>query len=204
MTKPILDAVLVAAGKYHDVDFARLELLKLLAEHPNVRVRVCADYADTAAIAKAKFLVTYCCDVRPSEAQQDALASFVQNGGRWIALHGKYGELGAVRQARALAVPGTGFPRFPRTAQPGRDHDRGVAAVPGPLPEFRVLRLGRSGSVSAPVVDLDRPLPGGPLPAGSTRQSVIEVRGAGLSQAVKRATITRANSTNWGWNACCR
>jgi len=88
MSKPILDAVLVAAGKYHDVDFARLELLKLLAEHDNVRVRVCADYADTAAIAKAKFLVTYCCDVRPTEPQQDALAQYVQGGGRWLALHG--------------------------------------------------------------------------------------------------------------------
>jgi hypothetical protein len=88
MSKPILDAVLVAAGKYHDVDFARLELLKLLAEHENVRVRVCADYADTAAIAKAKFLVTYTCDVRPSDAQQDALAAFVSGGGRWVALHG--------------------------------------------------------------------------------------------------------------------
>jgi type 1 glutamine amidotransferase len=88
MAQPIIDAVLVAAGKYHDVDFARLELLKLLAEHESVRVRVCADYADTAAIARAKFLVTYCCDVRPSEAQQDALARYVQDGGRWVALHG--------------------------------------------------------------------------------------------------------------------
>ena len=88
MSKPILDAVLVAAGKYHDIDFARLELLKLLAEHDHVRVRVCADYADSAAIARAKFLVTYCCDVRPSEAQQDALTKFVEGGGRWVALHG--------------------------------------------------------------------------------------------------------------------
>lgn len=88
MSKPILDAVLVAAGKYHDVDFARLELLKLLAEHDNVRVRVCADYADLDAIARARFLLTYTCDVRPTQAQQDALARFVRGGGRWVALHG--------------------------------------------------------------------------------------------------------------------
>ncbi|HEY8122111.1 MAG TPA: ThuA domain-containing protein [Myxococcota bacterium] len=88
MSTPIVDAVLVAAGKYHDIDFARLELLKLLAEHENVRVRVCADYADAAAIARAKLLLTYTCDVRPTQAQQDALAKFVQEGGRWVALHG--------------------------------------------------------------------------------------------------------------------
>lgn len=28
---------LIAAGKYHDIDFARLELLKLLAEIPEIR-----------------------------------------------------------------------------------------------------------------------------------------------------------------------
>ncbi len=88
MKQPIVDAVLVAAGKYHDIDFARLELLKLLAEHESVRVRVASDYADSAAIARSKLLVTYTCDVRPSAAQQDALASFVRGGGRWLALHG--------------------------------------------------------------------------------------------------------------------
>ncbi len=88
MSKPIVDAVLVAAGKYHDIDFARLELLKLLAEHEHVRVRVAADYADTEAIARSKLLVTYTCDVRPTQAQQDGLAAFVRNGGRWLALHG--------------------------------------------------------------------------------------------------------------------
>ena len=88
MKQPIVDAVLVAAGKYHDIDFARLELLKLLAEHESLRVRVASDYADTSAIAKSKLLVTYTCDVRPTQAQQDALAAFVRGGGRWLALHG--------------------------------------------------------------------------------------------------------------------
>lgn len=83
-----VDAWLVAGGRYHDVDFARLELLKLLAEHPQVRVTVSPDYRDAEALARSRFLVTYTCDVRPSEAEQEALARFVREGGRWLALHG--------------------------------------------------------------------------------------------------------------------
>ncbi|MBT7565567.1 MAG: ThuA domain-containing protein, partial [Porticoccaceae bacterium] len=32
-----MDAHFVTAGKYHDIDFARLEILKLLAEHTEIR-----------------------------------------------------------------------------------------------------------------------------------------------------------------------
>ena len=39
-----IDGVLIAAGKYHDIDFARLELLKLLGEDMRFRVRVFEDY----------------------------------------------------------------------------------------------------------------------------------------------------------------
>jgi len=34
---------LIAAGKYHDIDFARLELLNLLAEHPEARTTVAVE-----------------------------------------------------------------------------------------------------------------------------------------------------------------
>lgn len=85
---PRVDAYLVAGGKYHDIDFARVELLKLLAEHEHVRVTVNSDYRDTEGIAAARFLVTYTCDVRPSAEQQEALAAYVKGGGRWMALHG--------------------------------------------------------------------------------------------------------------------
>jgi type 1 glutamine amidotransferase len=81
-------AYLVCGGKYHDMDYARLELLKLLAEHAVVRTQVAEDYRDTEAIARADFLVTYTCDVRPSEAEQQVLRDFVAGGKRWFALHG--------------------------------------------------------------------------------------------------------------------
>lgn len=83
-----IDCVLVASGKYHDIDFARLELLKLLAEDERVRVRVFEDYSNLAAIRQAQFLVTYTCDVTPSLEQQEALRAWVEAGGRWVALHG--------------------------------------------------------------------------------------------------------------------
>jgi len=83
-----IDAYLVAGGRYHDIDFARLELLKLLAEHDEIRVRVAADYEDVEAIAASTFLVSYTCDVRPSPEAQGAIRAWVEGGGRWMALHG--------------------------------------------------------------------------------------------------------------------
>jgi uncharacterized protein len=83
-----IKCLLVAGGKYHDIDFARLELLKLLAEDERVRVRVFEDYRDSAAIAGADCIITYTCDVVPPLEAQEALRAFLERGGRWYALHG--------------------------------------------------------------------------------------------------------------------
>jgi len=83
-----IDVTLVAGGKYHDIDFARRELLGLLAEHDEFRVRVQPDYEDTSGIAASTILVSYTCDVRPSETAQRAIRSWIEGGGRWVALHG--------------------------------------------------------------------------------------------------------------------
>lgn len=83
-----VDAHFVAAGKYHDIDFARLEILKLLAEHPNIRTTVAMNYADTDRIAACKFLVTYTCDLMPTRQETAAIKAFLEGGGRWLALHG--------------------------------------------------------------------------------------------------------------------
>lgn len=86
--RPRVDATLVAGGKYHDIDFARLQLLGLLAEHPEVRVRVQPDYEDHGPITSGRLLVSYTCDVRPSVGAQQAIRTWVEGGGRWVALHG--------------------------------------------------------------------------------------------------------------------
>jgi type 1 glutamine amidotransferase len=85
--------VLVVGGLWHDFDFARRELLALLAEHDEFRVRVQPDYEDTTpfesgATFPAEILVTYTCDVRPSPRAQHVLHDWVEAGGRWVALHG--------------------------------------------------------------------------------------------------------------------
>ena len=80
--------VLIAGGLYHDIDFARLELLKLLAEDERVRVRVFEDYENIGAIKAADILISYTCDVVPSLPAQEALRKWVEDGGRWYALHG--------------------------------------------------------------------------------------------------------------------
>ena len=83
-----IDVTLVAGGKYHDIDFARRQLLDLLAEHDEYRVRVQPDYEDSAAITNGSILVSYTCDVRPSERAQRDIRTWVEAGGRWVALHG--------------------------------------------------------------------------------------------------------------------
>jgi type 1 glutamine amidotransferase len=87
-------AYLVANARYHDTDFARLELLKLLAEVSDIRTRVSDSFADTEGIAESDFLITYTCDLRPTEAEEHALARYVAEGGRWLALHGTNAILG--------------------------------------------------------------------------------------------------------------
>jgi len=83
-----LRCVLICGGKYHDFDFARLELLKLLGRDERVRVRVFEDYENLQALAEADFILTYTCDLTPSLAAQETLRAFLEKGGRWYALHG--------------------------------------------------------------------------------------------------------------------
>lgn len=83
-----INAYLVTGGWWHDFDFARLELLKLLAQDDRVRVQVAQNYDDIEAIAACDFLVSYTCNVRPSADVQQRLRAWVEGGGRWFALHG--------------------------------------------------------------------------------------------------------------------
>ena len=104
-----INGYLVCGGDHHDFDFVRRELLSLLGEDDRIRTRVGSDFHEVEAIADSHFLVTYTCNVRPSESEQDALAAWVAAGGRWLALHATNA---AVRFTRHGVECPRAFPRY--------------------------------------------------------------------------------------------
>ena len=137
-----IDAHFVAAGKYHDIDFARLEVLKLLAEHPQIRTTVGCDYAATDRIAACRFLVSYTCDLMPTPQETAAIRTWLEGGGKWLALHGTnsilvFTESGAVDtpndRGDVMEILGTQFKAHPpigsfKVEVVNRDHEltRGI------------------------------------------------------------------------------
>ena len=75
-----IDVYLICNARFHDTNFARLELLKLLAEHEDVMVRVAEDYRDIDAIYQSQLLVTYTCNVCPTPEEQEGLKQFLTSG----------------------------------------------------------------------------------------------------------------------------
>lgn len=83
-----IDVTLVVGGWWHDFDYARLQLLQIFGDDLRLRTVVRSDYEDLDRLAVTDVLVTYTCNVRPSPAAQQAMRSWVEAGGRWLALHG--------------------------------------------------------------------------------------------------------------------
>ena len=102
---PRVDAYLVAGGKYHDIDYARCQLLNLLGEHPQVRTRVAEDYRDIEAIECSTTLITYTVDVVPDEETAQRLKTWVEAGHRWLALHGTNSILKWSKAHKAWEAP---------------------------------------------------------------------------------------------------
>lgn len=88
MTQPTrIDAHFVVGGMSHDFDFVRLEILKLLAEIPEVRTSVSPDYRGSERLEACQSLITYTCNVDPAPDDEKAIEQFVKLGGRWLVLH---------------------------------------------------------------------------------------------------------------------
>jgi uncharacterized protein len=79
-----------AAG--HDTDYARYRLLGLLQVSSNARATVSNDFADLDRwLPASHFLITYVAGPFPDERQNRILGEWLENGGRWLALHGTSG-----------------------------------------------------------------------------------------------------------------
>jgi len=75
----------------HDHDYARLRLLQLLAGQ-DIAASAGNDFADVAKwLPVSRLLITYVAGPYPDAAQCDALRSWLQSGGHWLALHGTSG-----------------------------------------------------------------------------------------------------------------
>jgi len=79
---------LVVGAEYHDGDFVRRQLLELLAEHPEVLTDCDSDFHRVGGLAKDDFLITYTNNLFPTGEERHLLASFLNDGGRWLAIHG--------------------------------------------------------------------------------------------------------------------
>jgi uncharacterized protein len=90
----------------HDHDYARLELLQLLAEY-QVPASVAGDFADVGRwLATSRLLITYVAGPYPDDAQCRAIEAWLRSGGRWFALHGTSGgraeRVAGMRQRRTV------------------------------------------------------------------------------------------------------
>ena len=130
-----------------------LELLKLLAENEDINTRVADSFSDTEAIAQSQLLITYTCDLRPSQEEQNALASFLDNGGRWFALHATNALLEFVDSGKVdtpdvapdfMNLLGS---RFVAHLRESEDRDQGDGRATSLDREYQRFRGGRRGAL---------------------------------------------------------
>ena len=75
----------------HDHDYARLRLLELLAER-EIPASVGNDFADVEKwLPTCRLLITYVAGPYPNAEQSRAIRAWLEQGGRWLGLHGTSG-----------------------------------------------------------------------------------------------------------------
>jgi uncharacterized protein len=115
----------------HDHDYARLRLLELLEEHEHTHTTVAGDFTDLEKwLPEARFLLTYVAGPVADEDQNRLLREWIENGGRWLALHGSSG-------GRAKRVPEAGNRRR-MVKEPYHDTLGGFFINHPPVRRFRV------------------------------------------------------------------
>ena len=132
----------------HDHDYARLRLLGLLAER-DVPASVANDFADVERwLPVSRLLITYVAGPYPDAGQSRAIATWMAEGGRWLALHGTSGgraeRVEGFRQRRTVktehhAVLGGYFLTHPPICKIRVDVAEGAAVLTRGLPASFVV-----------------------------------------------------------------
>jgi type 1 glutamine amidotransferase len=89
------------------MDYARLRLLQLLHEWPHVTASVSGDFSDIDKwLPGCQLLLTYVAGPFPNAEQNIFLRQWLEDGGRWLGLHGTSGgkaaPVGADRRVRKM------------------------------------------------------------------------------------------------------
>ncbi len=88
ITKPVLANLICGSpARNHDFDFARVRLAEAMYAAGNIRTDAASNYDDSTNIEAASMLVSYTSQVPVSDEGCAALQRFLENGGRWLALH---------------------------------------------------------------------------------------------------------------------
>lgn len=151
-----VDVLLVVGGRWHDMGFARAELLAGLVAHDAARVTLREDFADLQAVGTADAIVAYTCDVRPSAHEARALRSRVEQGARLLGLHATNSAIDA--------------------PEPGGER---VFTTPDAMPEFTDLLGNRFlghppiGEFTVDIVDDRDPLVAGLAPFTTTDEMYV-------------------------------
>lgn len=115
MPRPQVTRVHLIAGGFppgtaagHDMNYARLRLLGMLEENFSIYATVSNDYSDLERwLPESRMLITYVAGPYPTDDQNDQLRSWIESGGRWLALHGTSGGKAArVGEHRRQMVKG--------------------------------------------------------------------------------------------------
>ncbi len=92
-----------AAG--HDMDYARLQLLQRLQDKDQLAVTVANDYQDVERwLPGSDLLITYVAGPYPAGTGNAALLNWLENGGRWFALHGTSGGKATKTESKGRPV----------------------------------------------------------------------------------------------------
>jgi type 1 glutamine amidotransferase len=131
------------ASAGHDHDYARLQLLELLAEQ-EVPASVANDFGDVERwLPVSRLLITYVAGPYPDAAQCRAIERWLEEGGHWLGLHGTSGgraeRVEGVRQRRTVkldhhAVLGSYFLTHPPICKIRVDVADGPARLTAGLP----------------------------------------------------------------------